>query len=288
MPHEQEEERGMPNEPLSQTGILPGFQGFLYQPSDEQEVVGLFLLMLPALRPTWCVKVLRTSFPDGVFRDTETGADLRVEFECWASNILPTKHNHPPKDFDVLICWQADLPLADLTGQGLQVIVLKDEWSKLPNKAQYCLGWKREESLDAALEQAVVQGERGAAMVSRFIQDDLPRLQTQRPRLCLDRSPTKHYLLRWGSESLLGVYPHGKLVFVSIERFCQQFGEGCREAAERFNRVVETQVRSLDGGSNLTASELEERCRILREALDAFCGALETLDGSVARPGSGG
>lgn len=268
---------------MSVAGIPPGFQGFVYEPDNEQETVALFVRVMGLLKPAWCVKRLQTGFPDGLFYDSERGVDVRAEFEYLASHFFD--HKHDPQGCDVVICWENDLTPSVTQPLGLGVLALKQELATAGN-GQVCLGWKRETSLDASVDALVKQGDRGALAVAQFMQDDLPAVQAKHPGLFLDRSLTKHYLLKWGGKSLLGLFPQGKLVFGSIEQSRRHFGDACREAAEQFYRVAKTQVRGLNVSPKLSDDDLRERLRLLREALDAFCGVLETLDGSAVRPGS--
>ena len=266
-------------------GIPAGSQGFLYEPDNEQETVALFVRVMHMLKPSWCIKRLQGSFPDGLFYDAERGVDVRAEFEYLASHFFD--HKHDPKGCDLIICWENDLAPSALRTLGMGVLALKQELATVGN-GSVCLGWKRETSLDARVQTDAASGERGAIAVGQFVQDALPALQTRHPGLRLDRGLSRHYMLKWNGQALVGLYPDGKLVVMSLRQYHRQFGEAISQAAESFHRTLREQVRGLNGSPKLSDDDLQARLRLLRDAVDAFCGDLETLDGLVARPGSTG
>lgn len=255
--------------------IPQNFQGFVYEPDNEQETIALFMRVMNLVRPSWCIKRLQAKFPDGIFHDTEKAADIRAEFEYLSSHFLA--HEHDPKGCDLIICWENDLAPSVTENLDVPILTLKHELAHAAH-GHLCLGWKRENSLDASLDTLLASGERGASAVARFAKEELPKLQARHPGLFWDRSLSAHYKLRLNGKGLLGVYPNGRLVFVSIEQFCQQFGEGCRTAARQFYETARYQALSLNLSPKSPDSELEERLRVLVNALDELCSRLTELE----------
>jgi len=252
--------------------IPPGFQGFLYEPSNEQETIGLFLILQSLIRPTWCTKRLQGDFPDGMFYDSARNAEVRVEFEYLASHFFD--HQHDPTGCELIICWENDLPRTATEPLGLQVLALKEELSHLPNKTQFCLGWKRDGSLDKVLQAEVAQDNRCAQAVQRLVDVELPRLSEQYLGLRVERNLSAHYMVRWYGRSLFGVYPNGKLVVLSVGELAKACDGHLNGAAERFHATLRTQVRGLNVSPKAPDAELEARLQMLIGAIDALCSEL--------------
>jgi hypothetical protein len=93
------------------------FRGFVWEPSDEQEVVILFgrLLDLDRLGTPLCLERARTTFPDCTAINPETGETIRIEFEYRSSSFIchrkewnELKTAHPSEHWWV-VCWHDDL-----------------------------------------------------------------------------------------------------------------------------------------------------------------------------------
>ena len=253
-------------------GIPPGFQGFAYVPTNEQETVGLFVRLLPLLKPSWCVLQLQTGFPDATFYDTERRTEIRAEFEYLASHFV--QHRHDPQGCHILICWENDLAPAIARRLGLEVVTLRQEQARLSDRT-VCLGWKRETGLDASVRALVKAGDRGAQAVEQLISEGLPRLQAKHPGLFVDASLSRHYMVKWDGKALLGVYPSGKLVAMTREQYHRQFGEAFGGAGEQFRQIVKEKVQGLNVTSKASDGELQERLRILVDAVDELCARFE-------------
>ena len=253
--------------------IPPGFRGFLYEPTNEQEVVGLFLTLMPLLRSTWSIKRLQGDFPDGTFCETAHNTDIRAEFEYLASHFFD--HRHDPNGCDLIICWENDLPRASTEKLGLQVLTLKEELHRLPNKSQFCLGWKREDSLDKVLQTEAAQGNRCAKTVQQLVDVELPRLSERHPGLRVERNLSAHYMVRWYGRSLFGVYPAGKLVVLSAGELAKAGNGHLNGAAERFHATLRMQVRGLNVSQKASDAELESRFHALVGSIDTLCNELK-------------
>lgn len=85
--------------PKDLSEIPPSFKGFLYEPSTEQEVVGLFFRRFPWLDLPLCIDEVRTDFSDCLaWRETENGyEEVKIEFELSSQNFLEHGHD-PPKN----------------------------------------------------------------------------------------------------------------------------------------------------------------------------------------------
>ena len=256
--------------------IIPAdFHGFVYEPDNEEETVALFLKVMDRLKPSWCVERLQMDFPDGIFFDLGRNIDIRVEFEYFSSHFL--QHKHDPKGCDLVICWEDDLSQTTTKDLGLPILALKNELTKFDSK-HLCLGRKRETNLDIIIRSEALNGGRGAQAIQRLLEKEIPVLQTKYSRLILDRSLTKHYMLKWSGKSILGFYPSGKLVVMKVDQYCHQFGDRSRDIAEQFHETVRKNVPNIIVTSKLSDSELNERVRILLKAIDDFCAGLKDLE----------
>ena len=108
--------------------IPKGFTGFLFAPGNEKyEVVMLFAMVLPHLKPPMCIKEASDTFPDcTVIRWGPKGPkEMKLEIEKYARDFLT--HNHDINKCDILVCWENDW-----AGCPMEVIELKNEIRKLP------------------------------------------------------------------------------------------------------------------------------------------------------------
>ncbi len=108
--------------------IPKGFTGFIFAPGNEKyEVVMLFSMVLPHLKPPMCIKEASDKFPDcTVIRwDAKGPKEMKVEIEKNARDFLD--HNHDIKRCDILVCWENDWGDCPM-----EIIELKSEIRKLP------------------------------------------------------------------------------------------------------------------------------------------------------------
>ncbi len=96
------------------------FEGFVYEPSREQEVIAIFFRILPKLNLSLAVDEVRGSFPDCIgWKRTEDGfEEFDIEFELFSSNFL--NHGHNEEKCDLIVCWEDDWP-----GSPVEVLELK-------------------------------------------------------------------------------------------------------------------------------------------------------------------
>lgn len=130
------------NEPQLSTG----FRGLLWQPGSEMEVVFLFGLLLPHLDLPLAIDTVRDAFPDCLARRTDTGTDVRIEFELYSSNFK--QHKHACDGCDLIVCWEDDwgggdgfpdiLALADVVRDRCSHLIASDrpkhptqQWNEL-------------------------------------------------------------------------------------------------------------------------------------------------------------
>lgn len=108
------------------------FQGFLYPPSNEQEVVGLFFNLLPELDLSISIEKVRTAFPDCLaWRQTESGPqELKIEFELFSQNFK--EHGHQEDKCDIIVCWEDNWQSCPL-----EVLALKEKVQALEGKPIY-------------------------------------------------------------------------------------------------------------------------------------------------------
>ena len=86
--------------------------GFVYEPTNEQEVVVLFFRMMEKLGFTKIVKI-QTQFPDA-YVEYKDGSIKKVEFEYVSSNFLTHLKNEKhfkTKGCDYVVCWKIDISL---------------------------------------------------------------------------------------------------------------------------------------------------------------------------------
>jgi hypothetical protein len=88
-------------------GVDPGFSGFVWEPSNEQEVIALFFRMMDLLDRRFAVWRVGTTYPDCECYEFKEGAwrPCRIEFEFKSSNF-----DHDPAGCDLIVCWIDDVP----------------------------------------------------------------------------------------------------------------------------------------------------------------------------------
>jgi hypothetical protein len=104
--------------------VPEGFQGLIWAPSCEQEVVALFPLMLPYLGKPWAIEWVREGFPDcGVRERGNQGQVLikTIEFKRDGADYFTT-HAKKGSSCDVVVCWDTSAELGP--GQPPEMIVL--------------------------------------------------------------------------------------------------------------------------------------------------------------------
>lgn len=82
------------------------FQGMIWAPGSELEVVLLFAL-LPYLGKNYLIDECRGQFPDCILK-TKDGQEMRAEFELFSSHFKD--HGHDPTQCDVIVCWKHNWP----------------------------------------------------------------------------------------------------------------------------------------------------------------------------------
>jgi hypothetical protein len=95
----------------------PDFHGLLWEPTDEQEVVALFGLLLSFNPPgvPVCLDRARTTFPDLIALNTQTKQRINIEFEFRSASFREhlkewqeLKKARPADDWRI-VCWHDDL-----------------------------------------------------------------------------------------------------------------------------------------------------------------------------------
>lgn len=245
---------------------LKGFKGVLFEPVNEQECIVLFALLKDRVKPNWCFKQTQTAFPDAIFFDTESKREIRVEFEHLASNFF--RHRHDPLACEMIICWADDLA-DDCRFPNLQVLALKDVICRMPCDDVY-LGLKRPGSIDALIEEGIRQGSRSHKTVG-LLAEKIALLEKKYPPLFLDRSPSKHYVLRWNGNGMFGIFPDGRLVAKQLKEYINKFGLEARPVGEAFREAIKERIRTLNVGPNVSDEELESRVNQVLSAIETFC-----------------
>lgn len=103
------------------SNIPSGFEGFVYEPSSEQEVIGIFFAVLQDLNLPICIGEVREGFPDCLaWRTIEDGYErFNIEFELYSQNFR--EHGHDPEKCDLIVCWEDNWP-----GSPIEVLQLKE------------------------------------------------------------------------------------------------------------------------------------------------------------------
>lgn len=252
--------------------IPKGFKGLVYKPSNEQETIALFLLLMPKIKPSWCIYRMQKDFPDAIFYDTRQKKEIRVEFEYLASSF-----NHNKEGCDMIICWEKDLSDADIRRLNLQILSLKDIVLNNHWKDVYRGESKREGSPDEKLEESIKQKDRVACSVGMLVNNVIPRLEKKYSELFLDRNRTAHYVLRWKGEGMFGVYPSGNLVAENVDMYVRKFGKKARKPGSEFRHIVKNEVGGLHVAQKVTNTELKRKVNVLERALSRFCERLDRL-----------
>lgn len=109
------------------------FAGFIWEPSNEQQVVLLFgmLLALKRFGEPLCIEKCDTAFPDCVAINAVTGERIKIEFEFRSSAFrehkrewLLLKKNDPSARW-MVVCWEHDLKNDSDILSGIEVVELK-------------------------------------------------------------------------------------------------------------------------------------------------------------------
>lgn len=245
---------------------LKGFKGLLFEPVNEQECVVLFALLKDRIKPNWCFKQIQTAFPDVIFYDTETKKEIRAEFEHLASNFFA--HKHDPSACDMIICWVDDLA-DDCRLPNLPVLAMKDIICEMKCDELY-LGLKRPGSIDALIEEGLRQNSRSHKVVAGLA-EKIALLEKKYAPLFLDRSKSKHYVLRWNGKGVFGVYPDGRLVAEKPEEYVRKLGPEARPIGEAFRAVIKDQIKTLNVGPKVSDTDLESRVAQILSAIETFC-----------------
>lgn len=78
----------------------------LHEPQTEQGVVCLFGAVVHLLEIPLVLERVQTPFPDCTARRTDTGEEVRIEFELYSRHFKD--HRHDVERCDLLVCWQDD------------------------------------------------------------------------------------------------------------------------------------------------------------------------------------
>lgn len=250
-------------------GIPKGFNGIIYEPSNEQELIALFLLLMNKLKPTWCIDTIQTAFPDATFIDTKTQKKISVEFEYMASSF-----NHDVEGCKLIICWDKDLSEREIKRKSMpEILSIKEAISELSDIRDVYLGKPRENSLDNTLKKGVENNDKSCVAVNNLINKEIPKsIRKYEGLLYLDHKTTKHYQLQWNRKSFLGVYPNGRLITGEEEGYVRDFGENAREQGKKFRHIIKDVVKNLYISKE---EELNKRISILKKAIEEFCKKLE-------------
>lgn len=108
---------------MTDVSIPQGFRGFIYAPHFEQEVVGLFCLLLPHLPYSLAIEELREAFPDCIARRTDSPDKpiVRIEFQKTSRGFLTDRHD--PKKCDLIVCWEHNWPESPLPVLSLKAFI---------------------------------------------------------------------------------------------------------------------------------------------------------------------
>ncbi|GEM_PF-5157176 len=108
---------------MTDVSIPQGFCGFIYAPYFEQEVVGLFCLLLPQLPESFAIEELRETFPDCIARRTDLPDKpvVRIELELFSRKFL--EHRHDPEECDLIVCWEHNWPASPLPVLSLKAFI---------------------------------------------------------------------------------------------------------------------------------------------------------------------
>ena len=97
--------------------VPTAFSGFRWEPSNEQQVVLLFgmLLALKQFEEPLCIETCDTTFPDCIAINTVTKEWIKIEFEFRSAAFLKHKREWlllrklDPSARWMVVCWKDDL-----------------------------------------------------------------------------------------------------------------------------------------------------------------------------------
>lgn len=129
------------------------FKGLLWAPSNEQEVVLLFGLLLPYLDEPISIDECREAYPDCIAIRSHDGRRIRIEFELLSGNFQ--QHGHDPSKCEMIVCWKHNWPGRPESIEVLELSqVIKDKnlhFILEPNQTKYLqTDWTEESFFEVA------------------------------------------------------------------------------------------------------------------------------------------
>ena len=258
---------------MNKLNIPRGFKGVIYEPTNEQETIALFLLLMPKIKPTWCIYRMQKDFPDATFYDTKTGKKIKVEFEYLASSFRVHKSDGV---CDQVICWYNNgLSRAEARQMKVKVLALRD----IVSKSRIYLDIMGEEgNPDKKLAEGVKNKYKEYIAVDKLVNKEIPIIRKKYPHLLLDRKRTAHYGLKWNGKGVFGIYPDGRVVTPRNSMYEKRFGKRAHNVAMKFRHTVKNNGLNISLNKPNPNKELERRGGNLKNAIKEFCKKLEKLD----------
>jgi len=101
------------------------FRGLLYEPTNEEEVLILFSLLIPYLTDSFIIDYFSGAFPD--CRARRKRQEIGIEFEFLASHFF--EHNHDQnkklKTCNMIVCWKNNLRRRTVSKGGVEFLNVK-------------------------------------------------------------------------------------------------------------------------------------------------------------------
>jgi hypothetical protein len=223
------------------------FHGYAGEPQSELEIAFLLGLVYDYLPFRYVVQSINDAFPDCMGIDPLTGKPIRIELEVYSRNYI--SHGHPLAGCDYIICWRDNWPdspipiisiedIIDINGlEGNRLIFIPKEGSL---RIQ----------LDELKEKDIVVFE----SVTHFLNKVVPVILERHKGALIDDRFSRHFIVRdFNGRGVLGFYPHGKLVCISVKEAVKRYGKEVEGPAKSFrDEVMGVKIlRSKDQGEQV-------------------------------------
>ena len=122
----------------SQPNVPKDFRGLRWEPSNEQEVVLLFGLLIPYLPRPLAIEFIQTPFPDCKAIDIKKNEPLWIEFKLYSEEYFRVYKNRHER-CDWVVCWHNDCKRAPVSPRIIALDEIVDSLDKHHGIRQYVL-----------------------------------------------------------------------------------------------------------------------------------------------------
>ena len=241
------------------TQIPIEFRGYAGEPQSELDIAFLLGLLYDYLPFSIVVTSINDAFPDCEGVDPENGRPVRIELEVLSRNYL--RHGHPFKGCDYIVCWRDNWPDSPIPVISIERIIEENGLAR-----ERFMFIPKPGSLMEQLYELKQKDLSTFETVNYFLDKALPRITTKHPSIRVDDTLKKHFNVLVKDSGVLGFYPHGKIVCLSVNECVKRFGEQARAPAKAFrDSVIGTKVMTNKADADAIADSLNAFLNALAE-----------------------